>query len=249
MLGLFAASADRSDYYSPYSDGAGSSLAPADWQTLVADPIREFFTGILVYLPGLITALCILAAGWLLGKLAQLIVSVFLKHIGFDKMADQAGLSRLLTEGAAAPHRQAGRLTFWIVITVTLIACLEQLNLQLLSSGLSALSGFIFSILTGLVIFIAGILLSHLADKTVRALAQTLNTGRPGLYAGTAKWGILVFTVLFCLMRAGLMSQVIIVILGMAALTLCITFILAFGIGGTRWAAKVLDKTMKEKSE
>jgi hypothetical protein len=247
MLGLFAASADGSDYDSSY--GAETPGASVDWQTLVADPIREFFTGILAYLPALFTALCILIVGWLLGRLAQLIVSVFLKHIGFDKMADKTGLSRLLTEGAAAPHRQAGQLTFWIIITVTLIACFERLHLQALSSGLSTLSGFIFSILTGLVIFIAGILLSHLAEKTVRALAESLHTGRPGLYAGTAKWGILVFTVLFCLMRAGLMSQVIIVILGMAALTLCITFILAFGIGGTRWAAKVLDKTLKEKSE
>lgn len=247
MLGLFAASVDRSDYYSPYSTGSSSSSV--DWQTLVVDPVREFFTGILAYLPALFTALCILVAGWLLGRLAQLLVSFFLKHIGFDKMADKAGLSRLLAEGTAAPHRQAGRLTFWIVITVTLIACFERLHLQALSSGLGALSGFVFSILTGLVIFIAGILLSQLADRTVRVLAQTLNTGRPGLYAGIAKWGILVFTVLFCLMRAGLMSQVIIVILGMAALTLCITFILAFGIGGTRWAAKVLDKTLKEKSE
>jgi len=35
----------------------------------------------------------------------------------------------------------------------------------------------------------------------------------------------------------------------MIFVTLCITFILAFGIGGTKWAARVLDKTLKEKSE
>jgi hypothetical protein len=247
MLGLFATAANQTDYSPSYSSGQSGSAI--DWQTLVVDPVREFFIGILAYLPSLLTALCILLAGWLLGRLTQLIVSVFLKHIGFDKMADKSGIARLLSEGSAAPHRQAGRMTFWIVIVVTLIACLEKLHLQTVSSGFSAFFGFIFTVLTGIVIFIAGILLSQLAYKTVRILAQTLNTGRPELYAGTAKWSILIFTVLFCLMKAGLMSQVVMLILGMGAVTLCITFILAFGIGGTRWAGKVLDKTLKEKSE
>jgi hypothetical protein len=31
-----------------------------------------------------------------------------------------------------------------------------------------------------------------------------------------------------------------------AFVTLCITFVLAFGMGGVGWAAKVLDKTLKD---
>lgn len=248
MLGLFATSADRSDY-SSYS--SGGTAATIDWQTLVVDPVRDFFLGVVSYLPSLLTALCVLVTGWLIGRILQLVISALLHHIGFNRFAENAGITKLLNEtgGNVSPSRWAGRLIFWIVIIMTLITCLNQLRLQTASSELGALFRFIFTILTGLVIFVAGMSLSLLAAKVVHSMAQHLRIGHPDRYAATAKWSVLIFTISFCLMKAGVMSQFVLIVLSMIFLTLCITFILAFGIGGTKWAARVLDKTLKEKSE
>jgi hypothetical protein len=249
MFGLFAASANRTDYYSPYS--SGTTAPTADWQTLVVDPIRDFFLGVVSYVPSLLTALCVLVTGWLIGRILQFVVSALLHHSGFNQLAQRTGISKLLSEndGKTVPSRWAGQLVFWIVIVMTFIACLSQLRLQTASSELGALFRFVFTILTGLVIFVAGMALSLLAAKVVRSMAQHLNISHPDRYAATAKWSVLVFTLSFCLIKAGIMSQFVLIALSMIFVTLCITFILAFGIGGTKWAARVLDKTLKEKSE
>lgn len=249
MLGMFAISADRTDYYSSYD--AADKTSAIDWQALISDPVKDFFMGVVSYLPSLLTALCVLVTGWLIGRLLQFVVSALLRHIGFNKFAEKAGLSALLNENGEnnSPSRWAGRLVFWSVIITTLVICLNQLRLQTASSGLGTLFHFVFTILTGLVIFVAGMALSMLAAKVVRTIANNLQIKHPERYANTARWGVLVFTFSFCLIKAGVMSQLVLVAMSMIFASLCIAFILAFGIGGTKWAGRILEKTLKDKGE
>lgn len=246
LLEFFSPTMSQSTGYS--SDSMSTAQMPTVNQ-LVVEPLTTFFLAIMSYVPYVLTAVCILASGWVVGRVLQLVVSSFLGSIGFDKFASKAGIEKLLNEGGGkiVPHRWFGQLTFWVAIFVSIISCLDQLRLRLASTELATFLHFVLTVSTGLVIFLIGIFLSIIFSKIVRSVAASMNVTRPDLYAVLAKWSVLAFTFLFCLMQIGMTSQIVLVAVGLVAATFCATFVMAFGVGGAGWAAKVLEKTLKEQ--
>jgi hypothetical protein len=222
-----------------------------DWDALVVEPLQRFFLGVLSYLPDILTALCILLTGWIIGRILQFVVTTFLRQINFDKFAAKIGVAKVLEEGGekVVPHRWFGALTFWVVIFISFIISLDQLRMRPASAELDHFLRFVFTVLTGLVITVFGMILSFVCARVVRACALNINARQPDLYASLAQGIVLAFTLLAALMQIGLSSVVILVGVGAITVTLCITFIIAFGFGGVTWAGKVLDKTLKENKK
>jgi len=219
-----------------------------EWSTLVVEPLKDLLMDIAGFLPDLLVAICILIIGCAVAKLAQIIVSAFLKAVGIDQFAESIGISGLLQKGEKPipPHKWFGSLIFWVVIIVSLVMCSDQLHLRIASRQLDSFLYFSFKAFGALVIFIIGMCFSLIAYKVVRAVAENLQIQPSNLYANIAKWTTLIFTAIASLNQIGLPPEIILTALGIGLGTLCITFILAFGIGGTTWAGKVLNKITKD---
>lgn len=219
-----------------------------DWNSLIVEPLKDLLLDIAGFLPDLLVAICILLIGCLVAKLAQIIVSFFLKTIGIDQFAESIGISSLLKKGEKSipPHQWFGALIFWVVIIVSLVMSSDQLRLRIASRQLDSFLYFSFKAFGALVIFVIGMCFSLIAYKVVRAVAENLQIQPPNLYANIAKWTTLIFTAIASLNQIGLPPDIILTALGIALGTLCVTFILAFGIGGTVWAGKVLNKLTKD---
>ncbi len=234
------------------SSGVPAAVSPMlDWNTLVAEPLQRFVVGVLSYLPDLLTAFCILLTGWVIGRVLQFIVSLFLSRINFDKFAAKVGIAQILDEGGdkVVPHRWFGALVFWVTILVSVIMSLDQLRLRPASVELDHFLRFFFAVLTGLVITAFGMVLSFICARVVRAIALNIKARQPDLYASLAQGIVLVFTLSAALMQIGLPSQIIIGGVALVAVTLCVTFVISFGMGGVGWAGKVLEKTLKEQKK
>jgi len=236
-----------SSYLSRYSSAQLPS-EPMTFDTLVMRPLDQIATDILQFLPNFIRAVFILLVGWLIARVLQWIVSLVLKSIGFNKFADHIGITTLIQQdgGKTEPNRWFGRLTFWLIMVFSMVTGLGQLNLYIASRWLNDFSFFVITILTTLVIFVFGVFLSILSSKVVLTVTQKFNAEQGALYAAITRWAVLMFTFLISLRQFGLPAEVILSILGVAYVTLCITFVIAFGGGGVGWAARVLDKTLKK---
>ena len=218
-----------------------------NWNQLVVEPLRNFFLGLMGFIPDLLTALCIFLVGWVVGRILQLIVTYFLRYIGFDGFAQKTGIVRLLEEREEkiAPHRWFGLLIFWIVIFISFILSLDQLRLKVASIELDHFLHFVFVISTALIIFVFGMFLSIIFSKIIQTMAQHMKMQQSGLYADLTRWTILIFTFFACLVQIGLPPEMILMVIGVIFITICIAFILAFGFGGRVWAGKILDKILK----
>lgn len=220
----------------------------ADLGTLLWDPLNRFFLRIAGFLPDLLIALCILLVGWALGRVLQVVVSIFLRSVGFDKFAKRTGITDLLSEGdeTVVPHRWFGALTFWVVIFTSVILCLDQLRLSIASYRLDQVMHFILTIVTILVILVLGMILNLITSRIIRTTAQSAKIQNAQGYLHVMKWLILAFTVLACLGQIGVPNEMIFMAVAAVFVTLCVTFVIAFGVGGAGWAAKVLDRTLTD---
>jgi hypothetical protein len=88
--------------------------------------------------------------------------------------------------------------------------------------------------------------ISFVASFIAKAFAQNIGLEKPVFFAALLKWSVLIFTFVACLIYLGLPPEVILIGVGIAYVTLCITFVIAFGVGGAAWAGKILGKLTKE---
>ncbi len=229
--------------YGMASDQSGACLPIWDWQKLVVDPLKKFLVDVMAFIPDVLVALCLLVTGWVVGRVLQLIVMAFLRAIGFDAFAEKTGMTGLWGGSEKiAPHRWVGLLVFWTAMFVSFVLCLDQLRLRIASSELNQLFHFALMVITVLFIFGVGMFLSLVCSKMVRVFAQQLKIEKPEVYAAWARGIILTFTLLACLMHIGVPETIIFGVAGTGFLTLCLAFILAFGLGGRAWAGKMLDR-------
>lgn len=228
---------------------ANETYSVFNWNQLVVEPLNTFFMNLAGFVPDVVKAVCILVVGWLVGRVFQLIVSFFLRSIGFDGFAKKIGITALLEEGTGPclPSKWFGMLTFWVVVFISIMHSFDTLRLRIASSQLGQVMHFTVQLCSVFAILIIGLFLSFIASRIIRAIAENLKMSKPQWCANLTRYIVLIFTMFVCLMELGLPAQIVFAVVGVIFVTLCITFILAFGIGGVSWAGKVLDKTIKDK--
>jgi hypothetical protein len=109
--------------------------------------------------------------------------------------------------------------------------------------------GFAVAVFVAAMIAVVGLFLSMLAYRVVLATAGSVGFVKPERLANVVKWSVVFSTALICLFQIGIPRDVIMMILGGTYISLCITFIIAFGIGGSGFAATVLGKLVDSNKE
>lgn len=97
-------------------------------------PIENLIDQFLAAIPQIITALLVLAAGWLLAKIAQGIVTNLLSATGIDNLGNRLGLSRGKAPGTGLSlSGLAGTIVYVFILIPFAIAALNELDIQAIS--------------------------------------------------------------------------------------------------------------------
>jgi len=99
------------------------------------DPVQGMIDKMLAFLPNLLAALLILAAGWLLARVIQRIVSNLLAAVGTDELADNTGLAKAL--GDQKLSGLVGLLVYVLILIPVLVAALNTLRLEAITAPAS----------------------------------------------------------------------------------------------------------------
>jgi hypothetical protein len=218
-----------------------------DWNALLWEPIKQNGAKLASFLPSFINAIFILALGWIVAFAVQLIFRRFLKFIGFDKIAEKTGIAVVLSDNGIStlPTELFSRLMFWVVMIAVIVKSLYEVRLFDIAAGLDIFAGLIFQSIGLLVIFIIGLSLSVILSKIIHITSTNLKVKSPQAYSRVMKWAILVFMFLLILRQITIPMNFVFIVLGAVFASLCVTFVIAFGVGGIGWAAKILEKISK----
>jgi len=196
---------------------------------------------IVAVLPGLLLALVIIGAGFLVARTLERLVDAALGKTKFDEQADEWGMAEAARRsGVGAPSQVVGKLLFWFVMLVVILLASSALGVGNINDIFANLIGYIPSLFAAIIVIVLGIIVGEFVRALILASAGGVE-GVP-LLARTAKGVVVLISVFMAFTQLGVAADIVTtaftLILGAAALAVA----LAFGLGNTTLAGEVVRR-------
>jgi hypothetical protein len=214
------------------------------------EPFRLMLLQIVAFLPRLAVALVIVAIGWVLAKMAKLAVVKALRAVNFNVLTERAGLDGFLRQGGIETDTSAifGLLAFWMVVLGALVAAFNAMNFPYVSDFLSRAVFYIPRLAVALLIATLGAYFARFVANAVATYCRQREIPDADMLGSLAQYAILIFVILIAFDHTGiggdLMRESFLIVLAGMVFALA----LAFGLGGRRAAARVLDRWWPDRN-
>jgi hypothetical protein len=146
----------------------------------LAQPLRNAVDHLVSFLPRLAVAALLVAAGWMGGRVARMLVRNMLQAIGFDAIARKAQIDRLT--GTTAPSDVVGTALLVFVLFQAVIAALGQLGLETLSVPLTSMMTRFWTLLPSIavstLVVAIGVVVGRLLRRVVSAALKNVGFDR-----------------------------------------------------------------------
>ncbi len=208
------------------------------------DPVRAVMLQIGAFLPRLAVAIVAVLAGWLLAKAARFAVVKALRAINFNVLTERAGLDGFLHQGGIRSDTTDvfGVLVYWLVVLAALVIAFNTLGLNYITELLRQVVLFVPRLMVALVILAFGSYFARFIAGAVMAYCRNVGIQDGDLLGRIAQYAIVAFVVLIALEQMQIGGEIVrysfLILLGGTVFALA----LAFGLGGQRWAAELLER-------
>ena len=215
-----------------------------DQVDVLLEPLRVLLTEIGVFLPKLAIAIVVLLGGWILAKVARFTVVRGLRAVNFPILTERAGIDGFMRQGGIQTDMTGlfGVIAYWLVILAALIVAFNGLGLAYVTDLLGRVMLFVPRVIVALLVLVFGSYFGRFIGNAVTAYCRNVGIRDADLLGDLAHYAVLAFVVLIALdqMQVGgdIIRQSFLIILAGIVLALA----LAFGIGGSRWAAGLLER-------
>ncbi|HWC45983.1 MAG TPA: hypothetical protein VG868_07695 [Casimicrobiaceae bacterium] len=217
---------------------------------MLVEPIRESLHQIGAFLPRLLLAIVVLVVGWLVAKLVRFAIVKALHAINFNVVTEKAGIDRFLSQGGADVDtiRVLGGLLYWLVILAALMIAFNSLDLAYVTDLLGRVVLFVPRVMVAVVILVFGAYFARFIGTAVTTYLRNLGAREASLMGRLALYAIMTFAIMIALDQLGLgdiIRETFLVLVGAIALALA----LAFGLGGQKRAADLLERWSRQDDE
>jgi flagellar biosynthesis protein FliQ len=206
--------------------------------------VRAFLGQVGAFLPRLALAVVVLIAGWLLAKVAKFAVERGLRAINFNVLTERAGMDGFLRQGGIESDTTDifGLLVYWLVILAALVIGFNSLGLTYITDLLGKVVLFVPKVIVALLILAFGAYFARFLCNTVVTYCRNVGVQDGELLGRIAQYAILAFVILIALDQVNvggdIVRQTFLIVLAGVVFALS----LAFGLGGQRWAAEMLER-------
>ncbi|MCM2326709.1 MAG: hypothetical protein NDI88_02360 [Lysobacter sp.] len=196
------------------------------------------------FLPRLALAAVVLIAGWLLAKVVRLAVVRGLRAINFNVLTERAGMDGFLKQGGIESDTTDifGILVYWLIVLATLVIAFNGLGLTYITDLLGKVVLFLPRVIVALLILAFGAYFAGFIGHAVTAYCRNIGVADADLLGRIAQYALIVFVVLIALDQTNvggdIVRQTFLILLAGTVFGLS----LAFGLGGRRWAARLLER-------
>ncbi|MDH3288721.1 MAG: hypothetical protein OEP48_13500 [Betaproteobacteria bacterium] len=218
---------------------------------MLLEPLKAFLAQVGIFLPRLALAFTVLVAGWLFAKIIRFVVVRALRAVNFNVLTEHAGMDAFLRQGGIESDTTDifGTLVYWLVIFATLVIAFNSLGLTYITDLFGQVVTFVPKVIVALLILAFGAYFARFIYNSVVAYCSNVGIQDAELLGKLSQYAIVVFVVLIALdqMNVGgdIIRQSFLIILAGVVFALA----LAFGIGGQRWAAGLLERWLPRQDK
>jgi Mechanosensitive ion channel, conserved TM helix len=203
------------------------------WINQMSQAVGSALGQLVEFLPTLIGALVILAAGWLIARVVRSvgIRSAHWLNRFLDRRLgpDRAGYLRLSNAGV----KLLGDVTFWVIILLFVTAATRVLGLEAFSAWLDRVVAYLPTLLAGGFIILVGLLVGSLAHDLTFAAVASAGMPHAALSGRCVQAAILMTALVLGLNQIGidvtLLTTLIAILVGAAVGSLALAFALGAG--------------------
>jgi hypothetical protein len=215
-----------------------------DEVSMLLEPVRMFMHQLGEFLPKLLLAIVVLVAGWLIAKAVRFVVLKGLRAINFHVLTERSGIDGFLRQGGIETDTAGilAVLIYWLVILAALIIAFNSLGLSYITDLLGRVAVFLPKVIVAVIILAFGAYFARFIGQSVIAYCRNVEISDAELLGKLAQYAILAFVVLIALDQMEVGGRIVhhsflIILAGVM-----LAFALAFGLGGQRWAAELLER-------
>ncbi len=215
------------------------------WDSSVLEPMRRFVDQAINFLVhNFLAMLVVLLVGVLVAYAVRLVVAVLLRLLGFDGFCQRHGVATTLQNAGISlgPTALAGRIGFWLVMTVFLVFSLAALNIAPMNDLVSRLFVFLPQVLAALVILVIGYLVSVFLQRAALLAAVNAALPRARVLASAVQGLVLLFTAAMALEQVGIGRNIVLAAFSVAFGSVGLAAALAFGYAARDHARSVLER-------
>lgn len=210
------------------------------WSERFISGFTELTGQVMAYLPNVLAAIAILVAGWFIAKLFRLLSERLIG--GLDRLWHKAvlrsGLEQL--QPRYPPARIVGEVLFWLIILIFVTLASQMLGLGVFVAWVSKVVAYLPLLLAGLLIVLAGFIISSLVRDLVAATALSAGMAQGDLLGRAAQVVILLTAIILGIDQIGIDIMFLAVVTGIILAATLGAVALAFGIGARVHASNVI---------
>ena len=214
-----------------------------DTMEMLIDPIRASLHQIGEFLPRVLLAVVILIVGWLVAKAIRFALVKTLRAINFNVVTERAGVDRFLQQGGGEIDTTdvLGLLAYWLVILAALMIAFNSMGLAYVTDLIGRIVLFVPKVMVAVLILAFGAYFARFVGAAITTWCKNVGIGEAKTLGRLSRYAIMIFVVLIALDQLGLgdiIRQTFLIIVAAVALGLA----LAFGLGGQKHAAELLER-------
>jgi hypothetical protein len=218
--------------------------------SMLLEPLRTSLHQIGEFLPRVLLAILIVIVGWLLAKAVRFTLVKALRAVNMHVVTEKAGIDRFLRQGGgdADTIDVLGLLVYWLVILAALMVAFNSMGLTYVTDLIGRVVLFVPKVMVSVLILAFGTYFARFVGAALTTYCRNIGVRDAAMLGRVATYAIFVFVVLIALDQLGLgdiIRQTFLIIVGAIALALA----LAFGLGGQKRAAELLDRMSRDKED
>jgi Conserved TM helix len=217
----------------------------------LSQALHEIARGFAHFLPRLIVMVVLTFVGWVTAYLIKAVLRSILRLIKFDKLAENAGASQLLTKAALPSATETlSRFVFWVAWLGFVLLGVSVLGILGLQEQIARFFLFLPRLFVAMFILFFGLLAAGFFSRAALLAGVNANMPSPRVLSLAVRSIIIVFVLSIAFEELGLAEQTMLVAFGIAFGALMLGLAIAFGIGGRDLAQRFLEKRfVREQKE
>lgn len=142
----------------------------------ILELLREMLSNFLALVPNFFLALLTFIIGWIVSRLVAKFLRRILKTIGADKLADKLNEIEIIhkTNIKLVPSVLLSKLAYYILLFIFVIAAVDVLGMEAVSSLMSDLLNYIPHLLSAFLVFVVGIFVADFIKNIVLTTCNSL---------------------------------------------------------------------------
>tara|TARA_R110000822_G_scaffold59736_39_gene149332 strand:- start:24695 stop:25594 length:900 start_codon:yes stop_codon:yes gene_type:complete len=210
-----------------------------DWQGTLVETYQEFIQQAIDHIPQLLGAMSLLLVGWGIAWLLRLLARKLIQWL--DVLLLHAAQKRGLQQSPSRSYARLGSdIIFWGVLLFFIAASANMLDWKIFAGLTDALLTYLPSVLTGLLIILAGFALSGIARSAVASTAESTGIAQADLLARIAEVTVVLTAMVIGVEQLGINVAFLTTTLIVVAGVLLGGAALAFGLGAKHFVANVI---------